>query len=271
METKLSYINKYGAEVAREDQSHIVDAFCGLLYDKIHEAKDQLIDRFNWIASQDPKSASFMYDNHTMAGYKKEEGIRSALMHGTLAIGSLGLAETLEILIGCNHTKPEGMELGKRIYKMFEDLCSQFKKEYKLNFGVYLTPAENLAFTAMKKFQAKYGVIPKVSDKEYFTNSIHVPVWENVDPFEKVEIESQLTGYSSAGCITYVELEGSVINNIEALEEIVDDMMEKDIPYGAINIPNDFCEECSFTGYIPEDLCPQCGCTRIKRLARVTG
>ena len=212
-----------------------------LLDQKIHEAKDTLIERFNWICSQDPRSTPFMWDNNTMAGYVPEEGIRSAMKHGTLAIGQLGMAETLQILIGMNHTHPEGLALAKRIEELFSKRCNEFKHEYKLNFGVYYTPAENLCFTAMKKFKERYGVIKNVSDRDYFTNSIHVPVWEQMTPFEKIDIESQLTGYSSAGCITYVELPSTTKNNIAALEEIIDYAMAHDIPYFAINVPNDTC------------------------------
>lgn len=130
--------------------------------------------------------------------------------------------------------------------------------------------AENLCYTAMKKFQAKYGTIPNVSDKDFFTNSIHVPVWRKVSIFDKIGIESQLTGYSSAGCITYVELESSCKNNIPALEVIVNYAMDMDIPYFAVNVPNDQCMDC---GYCDEvgNACPQCGSKNIKRLRRVTG
>ena len=252
------------------DEQLDIEDFMKLLDQKIHEAKDMLIERFNWICSQNPDSAKFMYENGTMAGYIPEEGIRSALKHGTLAIGQLGLAETLQILIGCDHTEPRGMELAKRIEQLFKDRCAEFKQEYKLNFGVYYTPAENLCYTAMKKFKEKYGEIPNVSDKDFFTNSMHVPVWKNVDPFEKIDIESQLTGYSSAGCITYVELEATAKHNIEALETIVNYAMNHDIPYFAINVPNDTCMDCGYCDEI-NDACPMCGGTNIKRLRRVTG
>lgn len=182
-----------------EYDDNIVEVFMEILDKKIHEAKDMLIERFEYICSQSPNSAKFMYENNVMAGYIPEEGIRSALKHGTLAVGQLGLAETLQILIGCNHTTEKGMELAKRIEELFKIRCAEFKEKYKLNFGVYFTPAENLCYTAMKKFKEAYGVIPNVSDKEFFTNSIHVPVWEKMTPFEKIDIESQLTGYSSAG------------------------------------------------------------------------
>ena len=244
--------------------------FILLLDKKIYEAKDQLIERFNYICDQSPDSAKFMYENGVMAGYIPEEGIRSALKHGTLAIGQIGLAETLQILIGCDHTTEKGMELAKRIEKLFKDRCAEFKKEYSLNFGVYMTPAENLCYTAMQKFKAKYGEIPNVSDKEFFTNSIHVPVWKEMSPFEKINIESQLTGYSSAGCITYVEFDSSALQNLDALQATVDYAMDHDIPYFAINVPNDTCLDCGYSGVIGNN-CPQCGGSKIQYLRRVTG
>lgn len=246
-----------------------VDKFLEILDIKIHEAKDMLIERFDWICSQSPESAKFMYENGTMKGYDGKD-IRSALKHGTLALGQLGLAETLQILIGCDHTTEKGMELAKRIEQLFKDRCAEFKEKYKLNFGVYYTPAENLCYTAMQKFKDKYGEIPNVSDKDFFTNSIHVPVWKDIDPFEKIDIESQLTGYSSAGCITYVELESTAKHNIEALETIVNYAMDHDIPYFAINVPNDTCMDCGYCDEI-NDTCPMCGSTNIQRLRRVTG
>lgn len=247
-----------------------VETFINLLDKKIHEAKDMLIERFEYICSQNASSAKFMYENGTMEGYIPEEGIRSALKHGTLALGQLGLAETLEILIGENHTHEKGMQLAKRIEQLFKNRCAEFKEEYKLNFGVYFTPAENLCYTSLQKFKDKYGVIPNVSDKEFFTNSMHVPVWEKVSPFEKIDIESQLTGYSSAGCITYIELDASVKHNLEGLEQLVNYAMDKDIPYFALNVPNDCCMTCGYTEELNEE-CPMCGGTEIQRLRRVTG
>ena len=262
-------VAKYNSE--HDDlQMDLECTFLAILDQKIHEAKDMLIERFEWIASQSSAAAKFMYENNVMAGYVPEEGIRSALKHGTLAIGQLGLAETLQILIGCDHTTEEGMELAKRIEQLFKDRCVEFKQEYSLNFGVYYTPAENLCKTAMIKFKESFGEIPKVSDKDYFTNSIHVPVYHKVDAFKKIDIESQLTGYSSAGCITYVELDGDCLHNIEAIEELVNYAMDKDIPYFAINVPNDICLDCGFTGEF-NDQCLTCGSENIQQLRRVTG
>ena len=247
-----------------------IDAFLKLLDKKIHEAKDMLIERFEWICRQSESSAKFMYENGTMLGYKQEEGIRSALKHGTLAIGQLGLAETLQLLIGDDHTSEEGMEVAKKIEGLFKKRCAEFKEEYKLNFGVYFSPAENLCHTALKKFRDKYGVIPNVSDREYFTNSMHVPVWKKMTPFEKIDIESELTGFSSAGCITYVELPSSTKNNIDALETIVQYAMDKDVPYFAVNIPVDCCMSCGYQDDL-NDTCPMCGSHDIQKLRRVTG
>ena len=259
------------SEPFKEDLEGLaVDNFMELLDQKIHEAKDMLLERFEWICSQSPEAAKFMYENNVMYGYVPEEGIRSALKHGTIVIGQIGLAETLQILIGCDHTKPEGMELAKRIEQLFKTRCAEFKEQYQLNFGVYMTPAENLCYTSMQKFKAKYGVIPNVSDKEFFTNSMHVPVWIDVNPFEKIDIESQLTGYSNAGCITYVELDAAAKYNIDALEGIVNYAMDKDIPYFAINVPNDQCMNCGYCDQMG-DVCPMCNSRDIKRLRRVTG
>lgn len=258
------------AMMAKEEEGDVVENFMSILDKKIGEAKEMLIERFNYICSQSPCCAKFMYENGTMMGYKPEEGIKSALRHGTLAMGQLGLAECLQILIGTDQTEDRGMELAKRIEQLFNTRCAEYKKRYKLNFGVYYTPAENLCYTAMKKFKAKYGVIPNVSDRDFFTNSMHVPVWRDVDAFRKIEIESELTGYSNAGCITYVEVPSKSSHNIDAMEELVNFAMDNDIPYFAINLPIDTCQDCYYRGEI-KDACPKCGGTKISRLARVTG
>ena len=266
MEAKLTCNNPDGWS----QEEDLINHFLRKLDQAIHEAKDMLIERFEWICEQNPSSAKFMYENGLMAGYKPEEGIRSALKHGTLALGQLGLAETLQLLVGCDHTEEKGMELAKRIEQLFKTRVAEFKEAYQLNFGVYYTPAENLCHTALKKFKATHGVIPNVSDKDYFTNSMHVPVWKNMSPYEKIDIESQLTGYSSAGCITYVELDSGVKNNIDGLEQLVNYAMDHDIPYFAINTPSDICLNCGYTDEI-NDCCPECGGTEIQHLRRVTG
>ena len=140
MEAKQNFMSQYVLTSKDAKDAFAVDYFITLLDHKIHEAKDMLIERFDWICSQSPDSAKFMYENNIMAGYVPEEGIRSALKHGTLAIGQIGLAETLQILIGKDHTTPEGMDVAKQIEQLFKTRCAEFKEQYKLNFGVYYTP-----------------------------------------------------------------------------------------------------------------------------------
>ena len=286
---------------SKNDPSTVVKVFMKLLDKYIEDTKDALLERFEWIASQSPQSAKFMYQNNTMKGYVPEEGIRSALKHGTLAIGQLGLAECLQILIGCDHTEERGMNLAIQIESFFKQKCDEYKEKYHLNFGVYYTPAENLMYTAYKKFVAKYGLIENVTaykdektgklvPRGYFTNSMHVPVWKKLSPFEKIDIESKLTGFSSAGCITYIELDENARHNVKAVQQIVDYAMAKDIPYFAINVPIDTCMKCGYQGVIEGDTCPNCGAKEfevetdpegnvikriltgfIERLRRVTG
>lgn len=139
MEAKEEAI-KAGFGTTNNDCLDPISAFMKMLDEKIYQAKDMLIERFEYICSQSPASAKFMWENGTMEGYIPEKGIRSALRHGTLALGQLGLAECLQILIGMDHTTSKGMKLAKRIEQLFKDRCAEFKQEYKLNFGVYYTP-----------------------------------------------------------------------------------------------------------------------------------
>ena len=257
----------------------IVEEFMKMLDKAIDDTKDFLIERFEHICSQKPSSARFMYENDIMKGYIRNQGIRSALKHGTLAVGQLGLAETLQILIGKNHLTEEGMALAERIEQLFKAKCDKFKKEYKLNFGVYFTPAENLCYTAMTKFRNKYKDHPYIKKmikegtlREYFTNSIHVPVWEKIDIKTKIDVETRLSKYSSAGCILYIEFDGVSKNNLKAVEEYIDYAKRKDAPYIAINIPADVCLDCGFIGDFSDgEKCAKCGSSNILMPARITG
>ena len=252
------------------DEALLTEYFMKLLEAKIEEAKDMLIERFNWICKQPMASAKFMYENGTMAGYDEKEGIVSALKHGTLTIGLLGMNETTHALYGSNHFEGLGKELTDKVVTMYAQKCKEYKEALHLNFAVYYTPAENLCHTALKNFRRKYGIIPGVSDRDYFTNSIHVPVWVEMSPFEKIDIESQWANKGNGGTITYVELPSTTKNNIEALETLVNYAMDKDIPYFAVNLPIDCCENCGYQDEIGEK-CPKCGSEDITRLRRVTG
>lgn len=262
---------------AEHNQTEATDEFMKILDKAIDDCVGELVERFNWICAQNPASARFMYENKTFFSYGDEfekEGIRGALKHGTLAVGQLGLAECLQILFGCDHTEKRGMDFAKKIEQLYFDKCADYKQKLRLNIGTYFSPSESLCYTAMKKFKAKYGVIPNISDHEYFTNSIHVPVWKEISPFEKIDIESQLTGYHRAGCITYVEIGDNAKNNLEGLEQIVKYAMDRDIPYFALNLPNCHCKSCGSDDVVDFDTpCPICGAAsdQIERLARVTG
>lgn len=258
------------AEEGHPFQSNINNEFIHMLDKKIIEAHYMLLERYKIICSQPESAANFMWKNNTMYGYDGRD-VESALRHGTLAIGQIGLAETLRILTGKDHTDKESMKLAHRIEKLFSDRCAEFKKEYKLNFGVYYTPAENLCKTSLRKFRDRFGVIKGVSDKEYFTNSIHVPVYDYINCFDKIKLESELTGYSTAGCITYVELDAEIEDNISALEKIVVYGMENDVPYLAVNRELSYCKKCKTRGAFKK--CPKCGAEGedIEQLARVTG
>ena len=255
-----------------EIKKRYVNEFFKLLDKKIHEAKDMLLERFNHMCSQPAAAAKFMYENGMMFGYKPEEGIISALKHGTLVIGKLGWAEAAQILIQTDHSTEEGFDFVKRGEELFNTRCKEFKNALKLNFGNYNTPSENLCFTALKKFRQKYGIIDGVSDRDYFTNSIHIPVWHKMDMFNKISIEAKLGKLSNAGCICYVELDSNCVNNIDAMEEILDYAMEHDIPYQAFNMPIHQCKNCGERIWDLENHnCPKCGCEDFETLIRLTG
>ena len=267
MKAKDSCKRKYGEDYTEEQLDEV---FFNILTKKIDEAKDSLIERFNWICKQPMESAKFMYENNTMCGYKPEEHIVSALKHGTLTIGMIALAETCQLIHHTNQLTKTGQDFFDKVVNLYFTKCKEYKEKYKLNFAVYYTPAENLCYTALKNFRSKYGVIPNVSDREYFTNSIHIPVYEDIDAFTKIDIESKWANKGNGGTITYVELPSGAKNNIEALRTLVDYAMDHDIPYFAINVPNDTCEDCGYCDEIGT-VCPKCGGTNISRLRRVTG
>lgn len=264
MEVKL-----YGEE-NNLSESELKEEFIKRLEKKIDEAREMLLERYAIICSQPESAARLMWENNTMYGYDGQH-VESALKHGTLAIGQIGLAETLRLITGHDQTNEESMKFGKRIEELFNTKCAEFKKNDHLNFGVYYTPAENLCKTSLQKFRNRFGVIDGVSDMEFFTNSIHIPVYDDINCFDKIKIESQLTGYSTAGCITYVELDSEIENNISALEKIVTYGMECDVPYLAINRTLTYCKKCKTKGAFKK--CPNCGAegSELEQLARVTG
>ena len=192
------------------------------------------------------------------------------MKHGTLGIGYIGIAETMVALFGKTHTFDEDIynfaySIVDRI-KQFADDCSE---RNDLNFGCYATPAESCCHTLRNRLFERYGLIKGVTDREYITNSHHIPVYDNISIHEKIDKESKFSKLATSGNITYVELESSLVNNPKAVEDIINYAMYRDVSYLAMNFPIDSCKKCGEKVF--EDECPACGSKDIKRLRRVTG
>lgn len=228
-----------------------------------------LVSRYNHICKQNPKAAPFMYKNETIRGFDGEN-IASAMRHGSQAVGVLGIAEMCQALFGKNHLDPEVHQFVTKLVQHISDFCKEASERNDLNFGVYYTPAESCCYTICKRTRDEFGEIPNITDKEFFTNSIHVPVWEEVDVFKKIDIEAPLCKYGTSGCITYTEFESKIMDNPEAVEQIINYAMDNDVPYFAINFPIDTCLGCGYSDDIADE-CPICHSTNIEHLARVTG
>lgn len=250
-----------------------LDGFWKELDEVLNLTKQALVDRFYHICSQSVKSAPFMYKNGTIIDSENalDNGVYEAMRHGTQAVGYIGIAEMCQALFGKNHAEDE--EVHKFALSVIEHMykyTKQASQECKLNFSLYATPAENLCKTMMDGLRKEFGNIPKVTEKDYLTNSHHVPVWQEISIFDKLKVEAPFCKYPTGGCITYVELDSSIIHNEEAVEKIIDYSMDLDIPYVAFNFPIDTCLDC---GYQDEfnDSCPVCKSEYIQQLRRVTG
>lgn len=247
-----------------------------LFWKKLDEVLDitgiSLMDRFVQICSQSPKSGVFMYGNGTIKDHNKcTDTVYEAMKHGTLAFGYIGVAEMCKILLGKYHNEDNFvLDFAIKVVKHIYDYSQKFADIYNVNASCYATPAESSCHTIMNKLQEKYGTIEGVTDRSFLTNSHHVPVFEKVNIAEKLKIESNFCKYATGGCITYIELDSTFVNNTVALDGIIKYAMDLDIPYLAINFPIDTCLECGFSSEINDD-CPKCGCDEIERLRRVTG
>lgn len=232
-----------------------------------------LLERFEIMIKQSPKSAPFMYQNNTIQDAREcEENVFNALKHNTLAIGYLGIAEMCQALFGKNHVHDEKVHaFALSVVKRINEFASEASERNDLNFSCYATPAEGLCRTALASLREQYGVIENVTSHEYLTNSHHVPVWEKVSIYDKLKVEAPFCKYPTGGNITYVELEGTFVENTKAIEDIIDyAFKELDIPYLAFNFPIDSCLNCGYQGEF-NDECPQCGSKNIQQLRRVTG
>ena len=224
--------------------------------------KDQLLERFEIQCSKKMYNFPFLLGQSIWLDSEKlkpNDRLRKVLKHGTLSIGFIGLAECLKALIGKHHGESEeAQKLGLKIIKFMREKCDEYSQRYNLNFTCLATPAEGLSgrFTGLDK--AIYGRIKGVTDREYYTNSFHIPVYYNISVVEKIKKEAPYHAYTNAGHISYIELDGDTANNVEAFEQIIRLMKENNMGYAAINHPVDRDPVCGYVGVIG-DVCPGCG------------
>ena len=252
-----------------------VDGFFEALDDLLDVTVSSLIDRYEYICSQNIKAGYFMYENEDMADGKKAveaKDVEVAMKHGTLAIGFIGIANTCYAMFGKYHNQSKKVfNFAERIVERIYDYAAEASEKYNLNFSCYATPAENSCYTICSALRREYGTIEGVTDKEYLTNSIHVPVSEKVSIYEKLDLEAKLAKYCTGGNITYVELESGVMNNPTAIRKIIDYAMNHNVGYLALNFPIDTCKDCGSSVGEFEEVCPVCGSHHIESLRRVTG
>lgn len=207
-----------------------------------------------------------------LARLDKDETINDLLEGGysTISLGYIGLYELTQMVMGCSHTTPKGKEFALSVLKHMKNKCNEWNEERNLGFGLYGTPAESLCYRFAKADRATYGIIPGVTDKEWYTNSYHVCPMEEIDAFSKIDFESSFQEYSSGGCISYIEIP-NLENNLEAIDQLVQ-YMYNNILYCELNTRADFCCECDFHGEVLYDketdewYCPQCGCRDQKKV-----
>ena len=240
--------------------------------------KDQLYERFEIQCNKRVYNFPFLLGQNLWIDSEKlkpTDKLRKILKHGTLTIGFIGLAECLKALIGKHHGESEkAQELGLNIITFMRNKCDEYTKKYNLNYTLIATPAEGLSgrFTNIDK--AIYGKIAGVTDRDYYTNSFHIPVYYNLSASDKIRLEGPYHALTNGGHISYIELNGDTTANIDAFEKVIRMMKEANFGYGAINHPVDRDPVCGFTGVI-NDICPGCGRheddIKFERIRRITG
>ena len=249
------------------------------LDDLMDLCKDQLIERYEFQANQHVRNFPFLMGEGNWFGSEKlgpNDTLRDVIKHGSLSIGFIGLAETLVAMIGKHHGESEeARELGLDIITHMSKRCDDYSKKYHLIFGLLATPAEGLSGRFTKIDRKEYGTIKGVNDRDYYTNSFHVPVYYPISAFEKIEIEAPYHALCPSGHISYIELDGDPSQNIDAFEAVIRKMHDSGIGYGSVNHPVDRDPVCGFSGIISEDRCPSCGRIEddvpFERLRRITG
>ena len=239
-----------------------VDLFFEDLDRKIQLVIDQLLERFEIQCSKKARNYPFLMGQGVWLDSEKlgpDDEVREVLKHGTLTLGFIGLAECLKALIGKHHGESaEAQNLGLDIVGFMRKRMDEATEKYGLNFSLIATPAEGLSGRFVRIDQAKYGVIPGVTDRDYYTNSFHVPVYYDISAFDKLRLEAPYHALTNGGHISYIELDGDPLKNLDAFERVVRCMKEVGIGYGSINHPVDRDPVCGYTGII-DDVCPRCG------------
>ncbi len=257
-----------------------IDFFYEQLDRKIDLVIDQLLARFEIQANKTPRNYPFLMgqgvwlDSETLS---KDDKIMDVLKHGTLTLGFIGLAECLKALIGKHHGESkEAQNLGLEIIGYMRKRMDQASQKYGLNFSLIATPAEGLSGRFVKIDAKRFGIIPGVTDRDYYTNSFHIPVYYPINAFEKIKLEAPYHALTNGGHISYIELDGDPLQNLDAFESVIRMMKESGIGYGSINHPVDRDPCCGYTGIIG-DTCPQCGRSEddessgFERIRRITG
>lgn len=252
---------KYGIALGERDKADM-KAFYKELDETMDLVKGQLLQRFECQCSKSKANFKFLLGSGVWLNSEKLENnskLRTVLKHGTLSIGFIGLAETLKALIGEHHGESEkAQKLGLEIIGHMRKKCDEYTKEYNLNFTCLATPAEGLSGRFVAIDRSIYGKIKGVTDRDYYTNSFHVPVYYKTSVKHKLEVEGKYHELTNAGHISYIELDGDTVNNVDAFESVVRIMHDCGIGYGAINHPVDRDPVCGYVGVI-KDVCPRCG------------
>lgn len=239
------------------------DGFYKELNEKMDLVRDELLERFEFQANQHVRNFPFLMGQGNWFGSEKlgmNDTLRDVIKHGTLSIGFIGLAEALVAMTGKHHGEDEdARELGLDIITHMREKCDAYCKKYKLNFSLLATPAEGIAGRFTKIDRKEFGEIKGVTDRDFYTNSFHVPVYYPISAFEKIEIEAPYHNLCNAGHITYIELDGDPSQNIAAFEAVIRKMHDCGIGYGSVNHPVDRDPVCGFSGIITGERCPHCG------------
>jgi len=247
-----------------QDLANLIDLTCEQLYHRYQvQAKLKVCD-MPFLMGQ----GIYLDSDHL----KSHDYIEDIIKNGTLSVGFIGLAETLTALTGYHHGENEETQImGEEIVAFMRDKLDRAAEHYDLNYTLLATPAEGLSGRFVKMDRREYGIIPGVTDKEYYTNSFHIPVNHSISAFDKIRIEGVYHKYANAGHISYVEFAAPPVNNLGALEEIIRYMGKCDYGYAGFNYPIDFCEKCGHHGVIDTEECPSCGTVNVRRVRRITG